>query len=766
MESNLSTNSNYKKLGFYLGVIAAFALFIYFILHRGLRLEEGREIFRSVSEKSYWSDFVVSIKHSFTHPLAILLGQIATIIIVARLFGYLAGKVRQPGVVGEVIAGIILGPSLLGLYFPEFASTLFPKQSLGNLQFLSQIGLILFMFVVGMELDLKVLKNKAHDAIVISHASIIVPFTLGVGFAFFTYETFAPPSINFTSFALFMGIAMSITAFPVLARIVQERGLQKTKLGTIAITCAAADDITAWCILAVVIAIVKAGSFGSAIFVIVLAVAYVFAMLKFVKPFLKRIGDLHSSRENLTQPIVAIFFLTLILSSYVTEVIGIHALFGAFMTGVIIPENSKFRSVFIEKVEDVAVVLLLPLFFVFTGLRTQIGLLNDSSLWATTGVIVLIAVIGKFAGSAIAAKAVGQSWKDSLSIGALMNTRGLVELVVLNIGYDLGILTPEVFAMLVIMALVTTMMTGPALDLINKIFKERTAVKTSHNLFEKSQYKILISFGNPETGRSMFRLANFFTRNLNGNAPITTMHLTPASDVHSYDLHEYESESFQPIIEESRSLTRTVNTLFKPSNDLENDISEIANKGGYDLLLVGVGKSIYEGTLLGKLFGFSTRVLHPEKLFGKFSDPKAFEDSALDNRTTAILTKTQVATGVFIDKEFTKADRILILISNQDDEFLLDYAQRFIANNQSQIILIRLGHVIAADNQVKERIRLIQQSVPNHLADLTTAELSTDHFNSIDLMITSYDTWTSLIHSGAKQIADAPSTLILRNSQL
>ncbi|RAW02169.1 cation:proton antiporter [Pseudochryseolinea flava] len=766
MERSLSTNSSYKKAGFYIAVIGAFAFFIYFILQRGSALEEGRDIATSVTDTNYWTEFIVSLKHSFSHPLAILLGQIATIIIVARFFGYLAGKIRQPAVVGEVIAGIILGPSLLGLYFPEFTATLFPKQSLGNLQFLSQIGLILFMFVVGMELDLKVLRNKAHDAVVISHASIIVPFALGVGFAFFTYETFSPPAINFTSFALFMGIAMSITAFPVLARIVQERGLQKTKLGTIAITCAAADDITAWCILAAVIAIVKAGSFGSAIFSIIMAVGYVFAMLKIVKPFLKRIGDLHSSRENLTQSIVGIFFLTLILSAYVTEVIGIHALFGAFMTGVIIPDSSKFRSIFIDKVEDVAVVLLLPLFFVFTGLRTQIGLLNDVSLWATAGIIILIAVTGKFVGSALAAKMVGQNWKDSLSIGALMNTRGLVELVVLNIGYDLGVLTPEVFAMLVIMALVTTMMTGPALDLINKIFKDQPETTVTPNIAKAAQHKILISFGNPETGRSMFRLANFFTKNLNENSHITTMHLTPGSDLHSFNIDEYENESFHPIIEESHALTRKVSTLFKASTDLESDIAEVANKGDYDLLLVGVGKSIYQGTLLGKILGFSTRILHPEKLFEKVSEANPFVDSALDDRTTTILSKTKISTGVFIDKDFTKADRITVVMNGQQDAFLLDYAQRFISNNQSQILLVQKQDSTGSDNSVRERMRLIKQNAPNHLSDYIANELSVSHFEGVDLMITSYPTWTAMVRNQEKALVDAPSTLIIRNTRI
>src|SRR5690606_9131513 len=234
-------------------------------------------------------------------------------------------------------------------------------------------------------------------------------------------------------------IAMSITAFPVLARIVQERGIHKTRLGTMVMTCAAADDITAWCLLAAVIAIAKAGTVVSALYTIGLAVLYVVLMMKIVRPFLGRVGNLYNSKESMGKSIVGIFFLTLIISSYITEVIGIHALFGAFMAGAIMPNNAKFRNIFIEKVEDVATILLLPLFFVYTGLRTEIGLLNDPELWEITGIIILVAVAGKFLGSFIAAKYVGQSWKDSLTVGALMNTRGLVELVVLNIGYDLGV---------------------------------------------------------------------------------------------------------------------------------------------------------------------------------------------------------------------------------------------------------------------------------------------------------------------------------------
>jgi Kef-type K+ transport system membrane component KefB len=253
----------YKNTVFYLGVTGGFSALIYWIINKGKLLENKDTIVQPLESNDSWSDFLTSMIHNIQDPLAILLAQIIMIILVARFFGWFFKKIGQPSVIGEIIAGIALGPSLLGLYFPDFFHGLFPANSLENLKFLSQIGLILFMFVIGMELDIKVLKNRAKEAVVISHASIVIPFALGIGLAYFVYNRFAPEGVKFLSFSLFMGIAMSITAFPVLARIVQERGMHKTKLGAIAITCAAADDITAWCLLAVVIAIVKAGTFES-----------------------------------------------------------------------------------------------------------------------------------------------------------------------------------------------------------------------------------------------------------------------------------------------------------------------------------------------------------------------------------------------------------------------------------------------------------------------------------------------------------------------
>ncbi|MGQ3013929.1 MAG: cation:proton antiporter domain-containing protein, partial [Flavobacteriales bacterium] len=639
----------YRNLIFYVGTISVFSLLMYIIVVAGNKQEAGRKVVEAASGKSNWTEFTDSMLHNVAHPLAILLVQIITIILAARLFGWIFKKIGQPSVIGEIIAGIVLGPSVLGHWFPGLSEQLFPLTSMGNLQILSQIGLILFMFVIGMELDLKVLKNRAHEAVVVSHASIIIPFALGMGLAYFVYQSFAPEGVQFLSFALFLGIAMSITAFPVLARIVQERGMNKTRLGAMAITCAAADDITAWCLLAAVIAIVKAGSMVSSLYVILLAAAYVLVMLKVVRPFLKRVGELHSSRENLSKPVVAIFFLTLILSAYVTEIIGIHALFGAFMAGAIMPENARFRNIFIEKVEDVALVLLLPLFFVFTGLRTQIGLLNDPYLWKVTALIIAVAVTGKFAGSAIAARIVGQNWKDSLTLGALMNTRGLMELVVLNIGYDLGVLTPEIFAMMVIMALVTTIMTGPALDLIGRVFRRKECA-IPEEISQFSKYKVLVSFGNPERARTLLKLAHSFVRKLNGNASVTAMHLTPAGDINNYNMEEYEQESFAPVIAESEALQQPITTLFKASSDIDADIADVANKGDYDLLLVGLGQSIFEGSLLGKVLGFTTRIINPDALINKFTGKeKLFENSPFDERTRLILAKSQVPVGILVD---------------------------------------------------------------------------------------------------------------------
>ncbi|MBC7863382.1 MAG: cation:proton antiporter [Bacteroidia bacterium] len=753
-----------KNILFYILIVGGFISLMFFIVKKG----EPQEVFKiskviSPPTTSGYDQVKDALHHNITNPLAILLLQIITIIIVARVFGFLAKKIGQPTVIGEIIAGIFLGPSFIGMYFPEFSGFLFPKTSLPNLQFLSQIGLIFFMFIVGMELDLKVLRKKAHEAMIISHASIIFPFALGMGLAFFIYKVYAPANVSFLSFSLFTGIAMSITAFPVLARIVQERQLTKTRVGAIAITCAAVDDITAWCILAAVIAIVKAGSALSSFYTILMAITYVILMLKVVQPFLKRVGDIYSHQDTMSKPVVAIFFVTLLLSSCVSEIIGIHALFGAFMAGVIMPQNLNFRNVFIEKVEDVSVVLLLPLFFVFTGLRTQIGLLNDVELWKVCGLIILVAVTGKFLGSTIAAKFTGQKWRESLIIGALMNTRGLMELVVLNIGFDLGVLTPQVFAMMVIMALVTTFMTGPCLDLINYLMPEKKPDSANEEINKYRKYKILFSFGDSEHGKSMVRLANSFVNKNQQNTLVSALHMIPSNELHQYNIKEVERENFKPIKKEANKYDLTIQTLFKPTLDFEKEILETANEGEYDLLIVGMGQSIYEGSFLGRLIGITSRIINPEKLYKSITGKeKITEENGFDDRTNNIIRSTKGALGIFADKGLKKVDDVVVIISENEDEFLLSYVQKLIHNNESRVVMIDYNEKIKQNAGFKESVRAIEQTAPNHIALFSTDKLNQKFFTKMDLLMVSLDTWKKLVETKPEWMVYVPSVLILK----
>ena len=457
----------------YIFSLIGLTLVMLFVFNAGKGLEPGINM-QTILAPSAPAHLLEAVTDSFKHPLAIFILQLVLIIAASQVCAFLFKKIGQPSVMGEIVAGILLGPSLMGSMLPQFSTFIFPAASLGNLQMLSQVGLILFMFVIGMELDLNLLKKGASTALLISHFSIVLPFGLGIGLSYFLYAQYAPAHIPFYAFSLFMGIALSITAFPVLARIIRERGISGTKLGTIAITAAAAGDLAAWCILAFIIAIVKAGSVTSSLYTIIAAAIYIGVMFFVIRPMLNRLAIKSSHNKTMKRSVMALIFVMLLLSAYCCEVIGIHALFGAFLAGAIMPSEWNFRKLLIDKIEDVALVLLLPLFFVFTGLRTQIGLLNDPSLWGTCLLIIAVAVAGKFGGSFLAARITGENMQDSLSIGALMNTRGLVELVVLNIGYDLQIISSRMFTMMVLMALVTTFMTNPALNLINKIYKARS----------------------------------------------------------------------------------------------------------------------------------------------------------------------------------------------------------------------------------------------------------------------------------------------------
>ena len=741
----------FKNSFFYFSVLVVFSAIIYAILLRGKALEVGKVSKEMVVRHHYLKEFIDSILHNIFHPLAILLAQIVTIIFVARFFGWICRRIGQPTVIGEMLAGIALGPSLFGAYFPDLFPILFPTESIVNLKFLSQIGLIFFMFVIGMELDLKVLRTKVKEAFIISHTSIIVSYALGLGLATILYTEFAPKNVHFLSFGLFMGVAMSIAAFPVLARIVQERGLHKTKLGALVITCAAIDDITAWCLLAGVIAIVKAGSVASSLYVIAMAISYILIMLFLVRPFLRHIGNLYNSAEKITKPVVAIFFVTLLISSYLTEIIGIHALVGAFVAGVIMPENMKFRNIFIEKVEDVSLVILLPLFFVVTGLNTKIGLLNTEYLWKTTGIIVMVAVGAKFLSSTLTAKYVGQNWRDSLTLGALMNTRGLMELIVLNIGLELGVLSPKIFAMMVIMALATTFMTGPALNFIDFIFKKRKSIEIPSH--DNLNYKVLVSFENPEDGKPLIKVANNFIKNEDEKQSITAMYISSTNEINPYKIEEYEHESFKPILKEANKLNRKVETIFKASRDIDSDIVDASNKGEFNLVLINIGSSIFEGTFLGKVLGITSKIINPENLLNTFTGKEnLFESNYFDDKTQAIISKTEVPLGIYVDKNLTKTENISVILFNNEDQFLLDYVRLLKKNSQAQISIFDTYEVLNDKNKIThENVKVIHSS-----------KLEKDFLKEQDLLIMSMDSWKKLIDTRSVWLNNTPSLLIIK----
>jgi Kef-type K+ transport system membrane component KefB len=407
-----------------------------------------------------------------------LLLQLVVILVAARLAGRAVRAFGQPQVIGEMAAGLALGPSLFGAIAPDTLAWLFPASSLAPLSVLSQLGVLLFMFVVGLRVDLDVLRGRAGVAVATSHASIVVPFLLGAGLAPWLHDTLAPSGVGLLPFTLFLGAAMSVTAFPVLARILTERRLLGTRVGSVAIASAAVDDVTAWCILAAVVAVARTGADAASIagreFLLTIggATLYVLLAATIGRRLLAKL-DRERVRRNLavTPQIVGGAIIVALASAWVTEAIGVHALFGAFLAGTLMPRAGTAREPAIstqiaDRMEDIVGAVLLPVFFALTGLRTSIGLLDGPALWGVCAVIFAVAVIGKLGGSATAARLAGMTWREALSVGALMNTRGLMELVILNVGLEIGVISPALFAMMVLMALVTTAMTSPLVSVL------------------------------------------------------------------------------------------------------------------------------------------------------------------------------------------------------------------------------------------------------------------------------------------------------------
>jgi Kef-type K+ transport system membrane component KefB len=623
-----------------------------------------------------------------TDLILLLVIQAALILALSRIMGYLFVRVRQPQVMGEMIAGIMLGPSLFGFLLPHQFAQIFPPDSVPYLNVLSQVGIIFFLFLIGLELDPKLLRSRGHAAVVISFASILAPFLLGALLTWYLYPILfnRMPVMPFIPVALFMGASMSITAFPVLARILTERNMHRTHVGAIAITCAAIDDVTAWCMLAFVIAVARATGLGPGLQTAGKAVIYVAIMFFIIRPFLRRLELMFERSNRLSQNLLAIILLLVLASALATEAIGIHALFGAFLMGAIMPKGTRFVRTLTEKLEDFTVVFLLPIFFAYTGLRTHIGLLDHASLWGYTALIIFTACLGKFGGATLAGRACGLAWRDASAIGVLMNTRGLMELVILNIGRDLGVITDAVFAMMVLMAIVTTALTTPILYWVHPkvVLEAEAAGKPGRKLFT-----VLIPVSLPSSGGPLTKMAALLAPALDLPRKIIALHLQRPIERDPYALDFSDSrgnltQGVETVLTAAKEYEIEAEPIAFVSRDVPSDIARIGRLRGADLILMGFHKPVFGQAILG-------------------------------GTVHRVMTASDTDVAVFVDRGTEQIKTVLApYLGGKHDQLALDLAGRLARNAKASLTVL---HVVPPKRSGSEAVLHARTLVEKTFAD-------------------------------------------------
>ncbi|WPB80697.1 cation:proton antiporter [Archangium violaceum] len=607
--------------------------------------------------------------HVIAHnALSLLIIQLVVIIGLSRLIGGGARRLGQPQVIAEVLAGILLGPSLLGWLAPGVMGALFPADSMPVLRMLSQLGPILFMFLIGLELDPRVLRGQGRASLFISHVSILVPFALGSLAALVLHPRLSESSVPFSSFALFMGAAMSVTAFAVLARILSEHGLLRSKVGMLALTCAAVDDVTAWCLLAFVVSLVRASDLLHAGYTTLFALLYIGFMLGLVRPFLARLGARVANKEGLTQNVVALTLMMLLASAWATERIGIHAVFGAFLFGVIIPKQGGLAEALAEKLEDVVVVLLLPVFFANSGLRTQVGLLDDASDWALCGLILLVACVGKFGGTTLAARLTGMRWREAGALGILLNTRGLIELIVLNIGLDLGVISPTLFTMMVIMAMVTALMTSPLLRWMyppQEVARDRVPLVPLMLPAAQTPFTVLMCVSQGETGTGMAVVGRALTGTPGESFQFHALHLVPPAERAPEQLPREQErgggDALVPLVERASGLGLQVRPLSFVSAEPALDICRTAEAKQADLILLGGHKPLAGRTLPGGI-------------------------------VQEVVREAGCGVAVLVDQGLERVRRVLVPLGGcEEDRAVLTLARRLMRSSGAEVTVLRVG---------------------------------------------------------------------------
>lgn len=657
------------------------------------------------------------------HPAILVLLQVLIVIGLSRLMGLVCRGIKQPLVIGEIIAGIMLGPSLLGLIAPNVMTALFPPETLSYLNVLSEIGLIFFMFLIGLELNPKYLSGQLEKAVLISHVSIVVPFALGISSALILYPIVSNDSVSFTAFALFLGSALSITAFPVLARIITENNLQGTRLGTLALTCAAVDDLTAWCLLALAIAVTRTNSISGAFPTIIESILYIILMVTAGRWLLQKLSVHYQRTGRLTQWVLAWIYMGVVASALITELIGIHLIFGAFLVGAVMPKNPGLVREIAEKTEDFVLIFLLPIFFAYSGLRTEIGLLNRPELWLLCGLVIAVAIIGKYVGTYAAARVSGIEKREASALGWLMNTRGLTELIVLNIGLSFGVISPLLFTLLVIMALVTTFMTSPLLEmtypkeLIKLDVIEPELQPISPQPINPS-YRVLVPVANPNTQKGLLKLALAIA----GKPPAVVHPLSLVELEEDYLFQSTPDEANRLISEQQKRLEELIESLDPPelrqgvypiiriAHDVAKETGEIALADQANLILVGWHRP-------------------------------AFSDNRLGGRVGKILNNSPTDVAVFVNKEQQQIQSLLVAYaSNIHDDLGLTLALRMMFNdpNCRLKILVTLNEpeeelsyelrnmIDVLPTGIKSRLQLIRLQETNPIQAVIEASKTVD----------------------------------------
>jgi Kef-type K+ transport system membrane component KefB/nucleotide-binding universal stress UspA family protein len=643
--------------------------------------------------------------------VVLVLVEVLLVISLSRLVGFGFRWIHQPLVIGEIVAGIMLGPSLFGLIAPDLAAAVFPGEAVPFLEVLSNVGLIFFMFLIGLELDPKYLKGQLEIAVLTSHVSILLPFALGTVLSLLLYPLLSNADVSFTAFTLFLGAAMSITAFPVLARIITEHNLQGTKLGTLALTCAAVDDVTAWCLLALAIAVTRTNSMTGALPTVLLSAAYVALMVTVGKKLLKQlVGSYERAGRRLTQSLLATIYVGVLISALITELIGIHLIFGAFLLGTVMPkQDSELTHELAVKTEDFVLTVLLPIFFAYSGLRTQIGLLNTPRLWLLCAAVVGVAIAGKYIGTYVAARVGGIGNREASALGWLMNTRGLTELVILNIGLSLNVISPLLFTMLVIMALVTTFMTAPLLEWTypKRLIKLDQVEQTS----TEPDYKVFVPIANPNTQKGLVQLAAAIA--FDGAKPSTEQSAAvyPLSLIELRE-NDYAFESLPAEVERQINKRRArleelaqsleppeirdlIHPIVQISNDVGRDTAQIAEADDADLILVGWHRSTFRSNRLG-------------------------------GRVGQILSMAPVDIAVFVDKErdFPMSEAydwqsLLVPYAGTDhDDLGIELALRLLLHHDKRhLTILRAPQSSQAPTELSYELRTVLDQLPDTASD-------------------------------------------------